>query len=664
MLSINFNRSVLCAQNNLNNATSSLSKALNRMSTGFKINSAADDAAGMFVATNLNTQIRGLQQAQKNVNDGMSLINMADGVLADMQTLLNRMRDLAVQGANGIYSDESRNAMQSEADALTEEIFRLRDSANFNGKNVFTGSTGTFTWSIKRDSSATISNTNTQNASDPSVQSSYVDRLTESEAIAQGYTIIKTADDLNNIRNDMSGKYILMGDIDLSSVSNWDPIGDYNARDGFSGELNGNGYTIKNLKINRSDRERGGLFGYTSGAVIENLSIQNADVTVQSGGILTGLDSGTTFTNVNTSGRISTSGSAGGIAMQTTGKMSNCFSTATVKGASNVGGLVGNIWGDNVSISNCFSTGNVTATVTNAGGITGSSMNGIIENCYATGNIIAPKTAGGITGNNNATIRNCYATGDVTVSGSEAGGIVGWSWLADGSSISNCYSTGKVSGQSMVGGLIGGIEKGQIISNCFWNTETSGQTEAAGIVDSGAQSLNNTGLTSAEIKNPDSYKNLSWDENIWDMNTVPPTLKNMPVIDSPSVNVIRLQVGANSDSSSAVSFDIGFELGNFSVDFSTADNSANSLNIIDSLLEEINTKRSEYGAMQNRLESVMQLQISAIENLTASKSTIMDADLAEESAKYVKNQILQQTTSVLLVQAQRSNSEVIMRLIS
>ena len=125
MLSINFNRSVLCAQNNLNNATSSLSKALNRMSTGFKINSAADDAAGMFVATNLNTQIRGLQQAQKNVNDGMSLINMADGVLTDMQTLLNRMRDLAVQGANGIYSDESRNAMQSEADALTEEICKF-----------------------------------------------------------------------------------------------------------------------------------------------------------------------------------------------------------------------------------------------------------------------------------------------------------------------------------------------------------------------------------------------------------------------------------------------------------------------------------------------------------------------------------------------------------
>ena len=140
MITTNFNPSVLTTQRNLNNATNSLNTSLERMSTGYKVNCAADDAAGMFVSSGLNANIRGLKQAQKNAQDGISLLNTAEGALSNMTDILNRLRDLAVQGANGVYSDSSRQAMQDESDALIDQLWQLKDSTKFNGRDIFTGS--------------------------------------------------------------------------------------------------------------------------------------------------------------------------------------------------------------------------------------------------------------------------------------------------------------------------------------------------------------------------------------------------------------------------------------------------------------------------------------------------------------------------------------------
>ena len=147
MISVNFNPSVLTTQRNLNNSTNSLNTALERMSTGYKVNCAADDTAGMFVSSRLNAALRGLTQAKKNVTDGISLINTADGALSNMSDLLNRMRDLAVQGANGVYDNGSLGAMQDEADALLAQLRQVRDGASFNGRSIF-GSTTASTLSL------------------------------------------------------------------------------------------------------------------------------------------------------------------------------------------------------------------------------------------------------------------------------------------------------------------------------------------------------------------------------------------------------------------------------------------------------------------------------------------------------------------------------------
>ena len=137
---VNTNMSALKTQANLNNATNSLNTALNRMSTGLKINSAADDAAGMFVASNLNTQIRGSKVAQSNVATGINVLQTAEGDFGVIEDNLLRIRDLATQAANGVYDEKSLKAMQDEVQARVEEINRIAKSSNFNGLNLLDGS--------------------------------------------------------------------------------------------------------------------------------------------------------------------------------------------------------------------------------------------------------------------------------------------------------------------------------------------------------------------------------------------------------------------------------------------------------------------------------------------------------------------------------------------
>ena len=157
MISTNFNPSVLTTQRNLNNATDGLNTALQRMSTGYRVNCAADDAAGMFVSSRLNAAIRGLAQAKKNVSDGISFINSADGALSNMTDILNRMRDLAVQGANGVYDSRSLSAMQDEADALMAQLRQVRDGASFNGMSIFGNTSVAWSLSGRSASAASLS---------------------------------------------------------------------------------------------------------------------------------------------------------------------------------------------------------------------------------------------------------------------------------------------------------------------------------------------------------------------------------------------------------------------------------------------------------------------------------------------------------------------------
>ena len=676
MLSVHYNPSVLYAQNYLARASNSVASALEKMSTGFRINRASDDAAGLYVATKMNSQLRGLKQAQNNISNGLSILNMADSALGDITDLLQRVRDLAVQGANSVYSDASRRAMQAEADALIEEVFRVKDSTLFNGMNVFSGGSGVSTisnlsrasWRVNSENTlaedvsavSTPQNSETGSVSvfsgDSSVSTASVSRLTEEEAISQGYTLIKTAQDLDNIRNNLSGKYILMNDIDLSSYSNWDPIGEVSddlstVISSFNGTLDGNGYSIKNLSA--QDKEYFSLFAAIDGAEIKNLEMDNFN-----------------FRLINLEGAMSSPIAL--IANNST--ISNCTTSGNILGtysATNghyLVGAAGLISGaENSNIEYCSSSVNISGGYLAIGGLLGSAQNCDITKSSYSGTIDASATGAGTIGAGvDVNISDCYVSGEIAVG--EAYGIA---YSLDGNnSINNCFVNTNIilslpSGAS--GGLIAGIagsNTGNLtVNNVFWNTDKT----AAGTQDFGHQNGTLTGqisgLTTSEMQDPANWA--GWDTDIWDFSTYPPKLKWETDRTNDTNNGIRLQVGANADpTGNAIYIDTAFDLDAFSVDFSDSATSAASIITIDNLLDTISTRRAGFGAAMNRLEAVMQANTSSIENLTASKSTIMDADIAEQSAEYVKNQILQQTTSALLSQAQSFQGSIILGLLS
>ena len=136
---VNTNMTALKTQKNLTNATNSLNDALERMSTGYKVNRAADDAAGLYVATGLNTQIRGSQVAKNNIATGNNVLQTLEGDLDVILDNLNRIRDLATQAANSIYDDSAMKAMQDEVTARLDEIDRISGASNFNGLTLLDG---------------------------------------------------------------------------------------------------------------------------------------------------------------------------------------------------------------------------------------------------------------------------------------------------------------------------------------------------------------------------------------------------------------------------------------------------------------------------------------------------------------------------------------------
>lgn len=127
------------AYRNYNNNSSALSKNLEKLSSGYRINRAGDDAAGLAISEKMRAQITGLDTAQKNAQDGISLVQTAEGALTEVHDMLNRMVELATQAANGTYDATDRGELQKEVDSLIEEINRIANNTNFNGTKLFDG---------------------------------------------------------------------------------------------------------------------------------------------------------------------------------------------------------------------------------------------------------------------------------------------------------------------------------------------------------------------------------------------------------------------------------------------------------------------------------------------------------------------------------------------
>jgi flagellin len=139
---INHNMSAMYANRQVGVTQGDVAKSIERLSSGQRINRAGDDASGLAVSEKMRGQIRGLNQAERNIQNGISFIQTTEGYLQESQDILHRLRELSVQSANGIYTDEDRMQIQVEVSQLVDEINRIASHAQFNGMNIMTGAFG------------------------------------------------------------------------------------------------------------------------------------------------------------------------------------------------------------------------------------------------------------------------------------------------------------------------------------------------------------------------------------------------------------------------------------------------------------------------------------------------------------------------------------------
>ena len=560
-MKINTNLSSLIVQSNLKASTYGLNTAIERMSTGFKINHAKDNAANYSINTKLSSKLSSYKIAQDNVYMGLDMVMTAMDSLDLISSHLSRMRDLAEQAANGTYGASSLQSIQSEINARSDEITRLVSNTEFNNVKLFDGEperTGDFIQAVRP--------------------------LTEDEAIAQGYTIITTADELQAMQYDLSGKYILMNDIDLSGYE-WTPVGN-NDMGPFKGVFNGNGKVVKNLSINRPSETMQGFFGYASNAIIKNVGLENVDISCKeySAGLLAGSDDPSSYMSYSTA------------------SITNCYVTGKLKGHAYVSGLALKLRG---TVEACYTNVSISVPTGCNGGLIGDFRGGSIKNSYSEGNMYGMHSgmSGGFIGKiNNAVVENCYSS--VTSS-------------------SFCY------------GFACEADSASTILNSYVNNEkTSNKYPPVG--------YNNSTGTVAGVSTKELNEMIS--------NGVLPKIADSLLTYSPT----EFQVGVDSSDSSRISLNISFALTVPKINLSTSDNARKSLEKIDELIKRVNTKQTEYGAAYNRLESALEAIGVSIDNLTSTQSTIRDADIAEESSAYIRNQILQQAAATLMSTANQT----------
>ena len=644
MLSINTNLSSLIAQNSLKNSTDILNQSVERMTTGYKINHAKDNAANYSISTNMTTKIGAYQVAEDNAAMGLDMVTTAGENLSQMQSHAERLRALSIQARNSTYGTQSLNAIQDEANAITKEIERLYNTAKYNGVSLLNRTEYDIPDNMpkaKVEYGGFIVNPKTYEDAVVNAMAS-VTTFTDG---ASGEFKITSAEDLatlatfvNGGANTENATFVLANDIDLKewcdTNGNWVPIGKYSTGFEFKGTFDGNGHTISNLRINNASASNQGLFGYASHSLIKNVNLKNVDIY-----------------GINYLGGV--------IGKSQETSCDNCIVSGKIKGTSgHIGGIVGYAYGR--YISNCYSLAEVSAGYTSVGGIAGCSSGQSIRDSFAKGNINGSHEVGGLVGvyASGNSITNCYATGNVA-GNTNIGGLVG-SFLSSSYIINSC-STSNVNGKNFVGGLIGAVQRtaGAInIQNSTSFGEVSAESDYGSFI--GGIRVTSDGATFATINITDcsslaqnfasiggAYHTdgtlINYDMTSWLAGITDAKLKGVETI---------LQVGINGTSNATLSFDSNFSYNLFVVQSGIQTNEA--LNVIDNFVNLLSEKQTELGAVQNRLESVLEEISTQYENLVSSRSTLRDADMAKESSTYIQQQILQQASATLMATANQS----------
>jgi flagellin len=705
-LTVNTNITSLSVQKNLNKASDALGTTMGRLSSGLKINSAKDDAAGLQISNRLSTQIKGLGVAVKNANDGISIAQTAEGAMATSGNIMQRMRELALQSANGSNSDDDRTSMQQEFTALSGELTRIAKTTTFGGRNLLDGSFSGNSFQVGANSNESIS-FGMKDVSSTSMKGSY------NEATVTGGVAAKLQASVTGAAGKFNGigtaSATAIGDASLGKFP--DP-----KITGAGGDLVLNvGGTLTAITLGAGDTLNGSgpdqaAKDATSVLVKINSQTKNTGVTASidsaTGGLkLTGTQA---FTVEGTDATTKTTGSIStdlGLAMDGGAQLSKVGTENMRDGISGVPGdlILGNtsitLAGDEtlskvVSLVNAKTgTTGVSASVDSATGqLKLSSAAGFKLDDSTGGTVIASlglTTAAAATAANNGTVAiTPQATGlgadtDIQING------VTFNLKANDdldtvvNNINNNGTTTAGAGTDLTG-VTASNQNGRLVltsadgkdislANGIDSTKGAGALAALGLNagTSKAGLATDTSLTlngvEVKFKKGDDMDSIAASINAASTGVTASKVsvagqsslslfadKDITIADGSGGNGLS-SLGLTAATTSAVEMES--TVANLNILDGVSAQQA--IQVLDGAMQDLDSQRSQLGAVQNRFDSTVANLQSISENSTAARSRIQDADFAAETAELSKQQTLQQASTAILSQANQLSSSVL-----
>ncbi|SDQ38794.1 flagellin [Pseudomonas grimontii] len=560
-LSVNTNITSLGVQKNLNKASDALSQSMNRLSSGLKINSAKDDAAGMQIANRLNNQVKGLNVAIANANNGVSIAQTAEGAMQESTNTLQRLRELALQAANGDKSDADRVSLQQEFTAKVGELNRIASTTTFGGRNLLDGSFNNVAFQIGANANETIS----------------------------------------------------FGMTDISSTA-----------------LKGN---YKEAAVNGAAMT--GLAATATGAVIGDKA------TVTGGAAATALAAGDAITINGTSITLASGVVAAGAAAGAAAVTAINAQTATtgVTASATAAGIV------SLSSSSAITIGATPATGPTALGMTAGTT------AAATPTTLGAAGSVSVNGNTVAWAANDTIASVVTnlQTAAGTGGVASFTngriQVTSGQG-ADIKLTNNTSGSLSQLGLSAGTTQAKLTADTSISLNgVEVKFKKGDTADAIVSSINSASTGVQASKNAAGTLNLFADKDI--------TVKD----GSAGTGLAALGLTAVATAGTKVAVTMETSVSDLNV--LTAASSQQAVQALDDAMQQIDSQRSQLGAVQNRFASTVANLQSISQNSSAAKGRVEDADFASEAAELTKQQTLQQASTAILSQANQLPSSVL-----
>lgn len=590
---VNTNMGSLNAQRNLTMSQNSLSVSLQRLSSGLRINSAKDDAAGLAISDRMSTQIRGLNQATRNANDGISLAQTAEGALNSVSDSLQRIRELAVQSANSSNSSTDRIALNNEASQLIAEIQRVATTTSFNGVNLLDGSFTAKNFQVGANAGQTITIDSIANAQTTAL----------GVGVNAGFSTAQTGAKLNGYGM-ASGNLALngknVGATTTDGVSAFDGKGSAIAVAAAINAAN----TGVTATAQANSLTGVAATGFATAIAAGDIKINGVDIGAiaaavdakeRGGQMAAAINAKTSLTGVTAT----FSTSDGAVSLSATDGR-NISITAKAGAAGSVTTVTGLGWGDDIT------TNTTTAQKVNSGYTSGtiSTNAGIAAGSYSVNGV----DIGAVAAAADATAQTTAMVAAINAQTSRTGVTA----TTNGTTFSLVSATGaQIELKAGGAGVTAGVNNAALISD--------------------------TGFAAGYDRTVSFYSNVK-------LNTTSSAGLTVSDVSDTAAAATGLTVGytaASLSSSAGVSV----------LDLSTAAGASTAIDVIDAALTSINSSRAALGAYQNRFSAVVTNLQTTSENLTASRSRIMDTDFAAETANLSRAQILQQAGTAMLAQA-------------